>query len=156
MFRGMRRFKQQLPTQDCERILRSAPRGVLAVLGDEGYPYTVPMNFVYDSGCIYFHSALQGHKLDALRACDRCSFNVLSEPIPSDDGWSFYFDSVIAFGRLTEIEDEEKKIEKLRLLGQKYFPTKEMVEDDIRQNAARCALIELRVEHLTGKHVHER
>lgn len=155
-FREMRRFKQQLTEEDCQRVLLSSPRGVLAVLGDGGYPYAVPLNFVYDNGCIYYHMALQGHKLDALRACDKGSFNVLSEPIPADDGWSFFFDSVTAFGRLRELTEEFEKTEKLRLLGQKYFPTKEMVEDDIRRNAARCTVIELRIEHLTGKHVHER
>ena len=155
-FREMRRFKQQLSDDDCLRVLRRSPRGVLAVLGEMGYPYTVPLNFVYDNGCIYFHMALQGHKLDALRAYDKGSFNVLSEPIPADDGWSFFFDSVTVFGRLSEVNDEAEKIEKLRLLGQKYFPTKEMVEDDIRKNAARCTVVGLKIEHMSGKHVHER
>ena len=156
MFRKMRRFRQQLSEDDCKRVLQTAPRGVLAVLGDEGYPYTVPMNFVYADGCIYYHSAVEGHKLDALRACDKCSFNVLSEPEPSDDGWSYYFNSVTVFGRLSEVEDEAERIEGLRLLGQKYFPTEEMVESDIRKNAARCAVLRLRIEHISGKHVHER
>ena len=155
-FREMRRFKQRLGEDDCLRVLRESPRGVLAVLGDGGYPYAVPMDFVYDGGCICFHMALQGHKLDALRAYDKGSFNVLSEPIPSDDGWSYYFDSVTVFGRLSEVADEAEKIDKLRLLGHKYFPTTEMVEDDIRKNAARCAVIRLRIEHISGKHVHER
>ena len=54
MFRKMRRFKQQIPTGDCIKLLEKAPRGILAVLGDEGYPYTIPLNFVYDEGKIYF------------------------------------------------------------------------------------------------------
>lgn len=156
MFREMRRFKQQLTKEECERILRSAKRGVLAVLGDDGYPYAVPMDFVYDSGGIYYHSALQGHKLDAIRACDKGSFNVLSEPVPADDGWSYYFDSVTVFGRLRVIGDEAQKTERLRALGNKYFPTREMTESDIEKNGRRCAVIELEIEHMTGKHVHER
>lgn len=156
MFRDMRRFKQQLTKEECDRILREQPRGILAVLGDEGYPYTVPLNYVYDNGCLYFHSALEGHKIDAFRRCDKVSFCVLEQKERSDDGWSYFFNSVVAFGRLSEITDDKEKEEKLRLLGQKYFPSREMVESDIAKNGARCTVIELRIEHMTGKRVHER
>lgn len=156
MFRDMRRFKQQLSAKECEDILREGKRGVLALSGDEGYPYAVPMDYVYDSGCLYFHSALQGHKIDAIRSCDKASFNVLSEPQAADDGWSYFFDSVTLFGRVRVITDEAQRTDKLRLLGNKYFPSEEMTESDIRKNAARCAVLELKIEHMTGKHVHER
>ncbi len=156
MFRDMRRFKQQLSAKECENILREGKRGVLALSGDEGYPYAVPMDYVYDSGCLYFHSALQGHKIDAIRSCDKASFNVLSEPQAADDGWSYFFDSVTLFGRVRVITDEAQRTDKLRLLGNKYFPSEEMTESDIQKNAARCAVLELKIEHMTGKHVHER
>ena len=156
MFRDMRRFKQQLSAKECEQILREGKRGVLALSGDEGYPYAVPMDYVYDSGCLYFHSALQGHKLDAIRSCDKASFNVLSEPQAADDGWSYFFDSVTLFGRVRVITDEAQRTDKLRLLGNKYFPSEKMTESDIQKNAARCAVLELKIEHMTGKHVHER
>lgn len=156
MFRKMRRFKQQLTNEECEQILREGKRGVLALSGDEGYPYAVPMDYVYDSGCLYFHSALQGHKIDAIRSCDKASFNVLSEPQAADDGWSYFFDSVTLFGRVRVITDEAQRTDKLRLLGNKYFPSEEMTESDIQKNAARCAVLELKIEHMTGKHVHER
>ena len=156
MFRNMRRFKQQLPQEECERILRENPRGVLAVLGDMDYPYAVPLNFVYDRGCIYFHSALTGHKIEAVRQHDKASFCVTEQQELSDDGWSYYWKSVIAFGRLREITDEDEKTEKLRFLGNKYFPTGEMTESDIKKNGARCAVLELSIEHMTAKRVHER
>ncbi len=156
MFREMRRFKQQLSKEECEAILRAQKRGTLAVLGDGGYPYAVPLNFVYDSGCIYFHSALQGHKLDAIRSCEKGSFNVISDGTLSDDGWSYLFRSVTVFGRLREVTEEAKRTEKLRLLGDKYFPTADMTESDSKKNARRCAVIELQIEHMTGKRVHER
>ena len=156
MFRKMRRFKQQLSKEECENILRAQKRGVLAVLGDEGYPYAVPLNFVYDNGSLYFHSAVAGHKLEAIRAYDKGSFNVLGEPQMSDDGWSYFFDSVTAFGRLREVTDPVEKTEHLRQLGNKYFPNTEMTESDIQKNGGRCAVIELKIEHMTGKHVHER
>ena len=156
MFRKMRRFKQQLSKEGCENTLRAQKRGVLAVLGDEGYPYAVPLNFVYDNGCIYFHSAVAGHKLEAIRAYDKGSFNVLGEAQKADDGWSYFFDSVTAFGRLREVTDPVEKTEHLRQLGNKYFPNTEMTESDIQKNGGRCAVIELKIEHMTGKHVHER
>ena len=156
MFRKMRRFKQQMTREECETVLTEQKRGVLAVLGDGGYPYTVPLNYVFSDGCIYFHSAREGHKIDSIRACDKCSFNVTAQRALSDDGWSYYVDSVTVFGRLREITDEVEKTQKLRLLGNKYFPDREMTEKDIEKNAARCLVIELCIEHMTGKHVHER
>lgn len=156
MFREMRRHKQQLSTQECERILTEEPRGVIALLGDDGYPYSVPLNFVYADGRLYFHSALEGHKIDAIRAYDKASFCVIDKGSRPEGDWAYYFNSVIAFGRLRELTDPVEREEKLRLLGRKYFPTEQEVEDDIVKNARRAAVIELTIGHLTGKHVHER
>lgn len=142
--------------KECEAILREQKRGTLALLGDGGFPYAVPLNFVYDDGRIYFHSAAEGHKIDSVRAYDKGSFNVTAERELSDDGWSYFVDSVTVFGRLSEIVDEAEKVKRLRLLGNKYFPSTDMTEKDIEKNGARCAVIELRIEHMTGKHVHER
>ena len=156
MFRDMRRFRQQINIEECERILTEVPRGVLSVIGDGGYPYGVPINFVYSDGRMYFHSAPIGHKADAIRACGKASFCVLGDSEPSGDGWSYYFNSVIVFGYIREITDPSDKEDKLRLLGLKYFPSEAMVEDDIGKNAARCSVFELRAEHISGKRVHER
>ena len=155
-FRKMRRFRQELSADVCADILKREPRGVLAVSGDGGYPYAVPLNFVYDGGCLYFHCATEGHKLDAINRDGKASFCVLSQKELSDDGWSYFFESVIAFGRVSTVTDEEKRTEKLRLLGNKYFPSAEITEDELRKNAARALLLELKIEHMTGKRVHER
>ncbi len=156
MFREMRRHKQQLPKETCEQILRTAPRGVLAVLGDGGYPYTVPLDFVYEDGKIYFHSAVTGHKLDAIKASDKCSFCVLDEGEQKPGEWWYYFNSVVAFGRIRRITDEEAMLYALRKLGNKYFPTAEEVEADIARSFSRVAVLELTIEHLSGKHVQEK
>lgn len=152
----MRHYKQQLTDDECRSILRREPRGVLSLRGDDGYPYGVPMNFVYDDGCIYFHSALSGHKLDALCACDKASFCVLDQGKKPDDDWAYYFNSVIMFGRIAVVADEAEKHAALTKLGLKYFPTAAEVEEDIRKNAARCHVLRLQIEHMTGKRVHER
>lgn len=156
MFRPMRRFKEQISNDECERILHTAKRGVLSLLGDEGYPYGLPLNYVYADGTIYLHSALSGHKVDAVKACNKASFCVLEECELSGDGWSYFFNSVIAFGKIQIVEDEEEKLLRLNQLGLKYFPTVKDVDDDIRENAARCLVLALSIEHMTGKHIHER
>lgn len=155
MFRKMRRFKQQLSEEECLEILRTAKRGILAVLGDEGYPYAVPLDFVYEDGKIYFHCAKEGHKLDAILREPKCSFCVLSEGVPEPDSWWFHFSSVISFGKIAIIEDPEAIREKLILLGRKYMPTEEEIQTDILKNGPRAHVLELTIEHMTGKRVKE-
>lgn len=156
MFRPMRRFKQQLTEQECLAILTNEPRGVLSLIGDGGYPYGVPLDFVYDDGCLYFHSALSGHKLDAVKACDKASFCVLDKGRKPDDDWAYYFNSVIVFGRIRIVDDAEEKLNRLKQLGLKYYPTVGEVNEEIRKDADRCHILALTIEHMTGKRVHER
>lgn len=156
MFREMRRRNQQLDEAACERILSQARRGVLAVLGDEGYPYAVPMNFLYDDGKIYFHCAQVGHKLDAIAACDKASFCVMDDGVLEEGSWWYHVNSVIAFGRIRRIEDHGVTISALYKLGKKYFPPDYDVDADIANSSPRVAILELTIEHLSGKHVREK
>ena len=154
MFRKMRRFKQQASEEECLNILDKAWRGVLAVLGDDDYPYTVPMDYVYDNGHIYFHCAREGHKLDAIRKHDKASFCVLSDGIQEEGDWWFHFTSVIAFGRIREVTEKDAHDRCLRLLGSKYFPSEEHLEEEM-QGAGRAVVLDLEIEHMTGKKVRE-
>ncbi len=154
MFREMRRIKSQIPDEECIKILNEAKRGVLAVLGEEDYPYTVPMNFVYAQGHIYFHCALEGHKLDAIRSHDKVSFCVLSEGVQEENDWWYHFKSVIVFGRIREIKIEAGKNYYLRLLGRKYFPSEEYLEKEMKA-APKTVVLDLEIEHMTGKAVKE-
>mgnify|MGYP003224104069 CR=1 FL=1 len=79
MFREMRRSRQQLTREEAEAVLSRGTSGVLSVLGDEGYPYGVPLSYVYHDGKLYFHWARSGHKLDAVRACPKASFCVVDQ-----------------------------------------------------------------------------
>ena len=155
-FRPMRRYKQQLTEEECIEILQKTPRGVLAVLGDNGYPYTVPLNFVYDDHRLYFHCAKEGHKLDAIRACDKVSFCVLSEGVKEPTSWWFHFKSVVCFGKVHIIDDPVTKDVKLRLLGAKYFPESYDIDADMAQSAPNAVVLELEIEHFSGKHVREK
>lgn len=155
-FRPMRRFRQQLPDEECIQILETAYRGFLSVIGDGGYPYTVPLNFVYAEGFLYFHCAVAGHKLDALRACDKACFSVIDEPQQEAGDWWYHVRSVICFGRVHILEDEAEKDRYLRLLGAKYFPEGYDMESDMRRNAPRALVLAFSIEHLSGKSVREK
>lgn len=158
MFREMRRRKQALDAEACERILVEEKRGVLAVNGDDGYPYAVPMDFLFDPAkqAIYLHSAMAGHKVDAIACDDKACFTVWNKGVQQEGDWSYFVDSVIAFGRAHVVEDEAERLSVSRQLGLKYYPSEEEVDAEIERDMKRMLLIRIDVEHLTGKHVHER
>lgn len=158
MFRKMRRFKQQVPEETCIEILKREPRGVLAVLGDDGYPYTVPLDFYYDEsdGKIYFHGAKEGHKLDAIAKCDKVSFCVMDQGFKKDGDWALNITSVVVFGRIKPVDDFEKTKEKVCKLGLKYHPTAQAVEIEWENAKNRVLCLELTPEHMTGKLVNEK
>ena len=156
MFRDMRRSKQQLSQRECEEILRAAPRGILSVMGEDGYPYGVPMDFLWQDGKVYFHSAEVGHKVDALAACDRVCFTVLDEGRQEEGDWWYHFRSVIIFGRAHVVEDEGLRHSALVSFGRKYFPDEETVQSEIARDSGRALVLELEVDHMTGKAVREK
>ena len=121
----MRRKRQQLAEEESIGILQKATSGTLALLGDGGYPYAVPISYVYHEGKLYFHSALTGHKIDAIRKCDKASFCVIEKDDVQPQKYTTFFRSVIAFGRIHIIEDEQEKLEVARMLGNRYNPNQE-------------------------------
>ena len=158
MFREMRRFKQQLSDEDCLAVLQAAKRGVLAVHGDDGYPYGVPMNFVFDpdTRTLYFHMAVAGHKLDAIERDSKVCFTVMDDGYKVDGDWAWYVKSVVVFGEAKVVKDDAMRDRWLRALAAKYFPSAEDVEEDMRRNAPRALVIAVRIDHMTGKLVHEK
>ena len=140
-FRPIRRFGQAATEEECLSILQSAPRGILSVIGENGYPYGLPINYAFLDGKIFFHCAREGHKLDAIRAHDKVCFTVRS---------------VIVFGRIHEVTDPERAVSLLRALATKYFPADYDTEADIRRNGPKALLLELTIDHMTGKHVREK
>ena len=115
MFREMRRKKQALPEEQCRRILEEGEYGVLALLGEGGYPYAVPLNYALCGGKLYFHCAREGHKIDAIRGCKKASFCVVSRADAVPEEYTTYFESAIAFGRAQRCEGAER-VNGLRLL----------------------------------------
>lgn len=159
MFRPMRRIRQQISQEECAEILGRASSGVLGLHGDDGYPYTVPVSFVYQPGgdglgTIGFHCAKTGHKLDAIRRNEKVSFTVIDrdEVMPRERTTKFC--SVIAFGRARIIEDEDELRRAANAVGAKYSKGFEDLymqetEETIRAGALCC--VEIVIDHMTGK-----
>ncbi len=157
MFRAMRRIKQQLPNEEALAVLKSAKRGVLSVIGDDGWPYGIWLNQHYREadGRIYFHGAKEGHKIDALRKDGRVSFTVIDDGVRDEGGWAYTFRSVVVFGRIEFVEDHEFALELCRELARRFNPSEEDIEKEIQMAGARVQVLCLVPEHITGKRVHE-
>ena len=149
-FRPIRRHHQQLSQEESIRILTESTSGTLALLGDNDYPYAVPLSYVYADGKIYFHSALEGHKIDAIRKHEKASFCVIAQDAVHGKEYTTYFRSVIAFGRIHIIEDAEQKLAYARLLGNRYNDDKAL-EEELAKGFNRMLMLRFDIEHLTGK-----
>ena len=157
MFREMLRSKQQLTAEECIEILKHEPRGILSVLGEDDYPYGMPLNHYYceEDGKLYFHGGRNGHKIDAVRRHDKASFCVCDKGIQQEDEWFLRIRSVIVFGRIEIIEDREKTYEIARRLSYKFTKDEEYIESEIQKSGQGTLLFALKPEHMTGKLVKE-
>ena len=153
MFKEMRRHKQLLNAEETAAVLNRGTSGVLALSGEDGYPYAVPLSYVFDGEKLYFHSAKAGHKLEALRRCPKASFCVIDQDQVVPPEYTTYFRSVIAFGRTRILEDEAEKQAAIWLLAEKYCPgdSPEHRQEAIRREAGGLCLVSLSIEHMTGK-----
>lgn len=153
MFREMRRIKQALAPQECIRILEKGASGVLALSGDDGYPYAIPISYVYNDSKLYFHSARNGHKIDAVRQCQKASFCVIEQDHIVPEKYTTFYRSAIAFGRIRILEEEAEIRDSIEMLAVKYHPvdTPEGRLQAINRDFNRLCMIELSIEHLSGK-----
>lgn len=151
MFREIRRIKQKLSEEEAIEILKRGQTAVLAVLGDDDYPYTVPINYVYQNGKIYFHGAKQGHKLDAIKKHDKVSLCVIDKDELVKDELTTYFRSVIIFGKATVITDEKQTYHAAEIFGLKYNDDKEKVDKEIEREWKALTCVEIIIEHISGK-----
>lgn len=152
MFRPMRRINQELTTEETEQIMKSVPTGILAVHGDNGYPYTVPLNFVYDNGAVYFHCSKSGHKIDAIKNNDKVSFCVVAKDkvIPQKFATDYY--SVILFGRAKILSENDEIINTLKLINQKLAPDFSKEGNlEIEQAIDKVCIVKIETDHITGK-----
>ncbi len=153
MFREMRRKKQQLSEKETLEILNRGTSGVLALHGDDGYPYAVPISYVYSGSKLYFHSAKAGHKIDAIKNSAKASFCVIDRDDVVPEEYTTYFRSAIAFGKLRILEQNEEIIHAISALGRKYHPngSEEELKNAIMRELNPLCVFEMEIDHLTGK-----
>jgi len=151
MFREMRRNKQSLNEDEIEKVLNRCTNGVLACIGDNDYPYAVPLSYVYHNGKIYFHSAKSGHKVDAITKNSKVSFAVVDEDRIVSAEYTTYFRSVIAFGK-ARIAEGNEHLDAFRALVEKYSKDQK-AEDKEREiiNCKNALIIAIDISHITGK-----
>ena len=153
MFREMRRKKQLLSESDSTAILERGSYGVLSVLGDDGYPYGVPLNYIYEDGMLYFHCAKEGHKIDAIRREPKASFCVVDSDQLVAEEYTTYFRSVIAFGRVEIVEDAAEKRDIIIRLAKRFHPTDSEQHRDalIEREFPPLCILRMKIEHMSGK-----
>lgn len=152
MFREMRRFKQQLSEEEIDSILNKHTSGVLAVIGDDEYPYAIPISYTFDNQQLLFHSANEGHKIDAIKNNDKVSFCVIDQDDVMQETFTTHFRSVIVFGRASIITDPQHRQKALESLVKKYSPDfLEKGQQEIRQAWDQVSILAVTIEHKTGK-----
>ena len=158
MFREMRRKKKQIGTEAAEALLAQSRRGILAVNGDNGYPYAVPVNYFFDPETrrIYFHGSRIGHKAEALKACDKVCFTVYGNESVREESWAPYVQSTVVFGRCRFVEAGERATALLKRLAMKYYPNEQLADEEIAQAGKAAQIYEIEIEHLSGKEIQER
>lgn len=165
MFHPMRRKNQQLPMEAVRHLLETCTNGVLALQGDEPYPYAVPLSYVYippeegdaHQGTLYFHCAGRGHKLEAIRHNPRASFAVVGQDEIRPEKYTTHYRSAIAFGEVAVVDTEAEKLASIRLLGQRYHPTgtEAALSEEIKRGWKGFLMLRFTIHHLTGKESRE-
>ena len=155
MFREMRRERQKLEDEQTREVLAQATSGVLSLMGDDGYPYGVPRSQAYVDGRLVFHGAMKGHKLDAMRAYPKACYTVVQQDRVIPEEYTTYYRSVIAFGRVRELESDEK-LAALRQLGDRFWPNHEQErEAEIAPRLDHMVVFVMDIDHITGKQAKE-
>ncbi len=158
MFRPNRRKQREISIDETKKILTEARIGVLAVNGDDGYPYSIPINFYYDEAKqkIYFHGARIGHKADSIKKCDKVCFTAYGPEVIKDEVWAPYVKSAVVFGRCHTMEDTTEATIRLRQFAMKYYPSEMAVDEEIAASGKAVQMYEIDVEYMSGKEIQER
>ncbi len=158
MFRPLRRQKREITEEEAKELLLKEKRGVLAVNGDDGYPFAIPIDYFYDreQEKIFFHGAKVGHKVDSLKKSDKVCFTVYGNEHYKEGEWAPYVQSTVVFGRCRLINDAAETEERVRELARKYYPSEEEIEAEIAKDIRAAQLYEISIEHLSGKQIKEK
>ncbi len=152
MFRTMRRKNQQLSREEAIGILQSCPTGILGLIGDDDYPYTVPLNYVYGDDKLFFHCAKEGHKIDGMRKNDKVTFCVVEQDEVVPKALATKYRSVIVFGTARVLTGDAERRDALDRLIEKYSPDyREVGKQAIEKEWDLVSVVEIKIEHMTGK-----
>ena len=149
----MRRSRQALTDNEAQEILETGITGILGVQGDDDYPYTIPINYVYLNKKIYMHCATSGHKIDAIKKNEKVSFCVIAKDTVVPEKFTTFYRSAIAFGRAQLLSEGNEYDDAIYALSKKYSPneTEDCIENEIKSSLGRFLIIAIDIEHLTGK-----
>lgn len=158
MFREIRKKKNEISTDAAKELLRCSRRGILAVNGDNNYPYAIPVNYLYDEEAqkIYFHGSKAGHKVDSLKACDKVCFTIIGNEKIKEESWAPFLQSVVVFGRCHLVEKQEDCIRLIKKLAMKFYPDERMVDEEVELTGKAVQMFEIEIEYFSGKEVQER
>lgn len=151
MFKEMRNKKQQLSSVETIELINKGEYGVLGTIGANGYPYTVPVNYVYHNEKIYFHCATSGHKLDNINYNTSVSFCIVGDNIVIPKKFDTEFKSVILFGKAREVLNKEKEeglVAILQRFSSDHMPAGEKYIKAMWDNTK---VFEIVIDHMTGK-----
>lgn len=158
MFRPIRRKKNEISIDASNTLLTNSRRGVLALNGDDGYPYAIPVNYYYDKDAqkIYFHGSRVGHKVDSVKKSDKVCFTVYGNETIKDISWAPYVQSVVVFGRCSLMSDATEIEKRLKQFALKYYPDEKRVNEEIAISGKAVQMYEITIEHMSGKEIQER
>ena len=159
MFKPIRKKINEIDRSAVEDLLQSNRRGILAMNGDNGYPYAIPINYFYDcvGQKIYFHGAKVGHKVELLKASDKVCFTVYgNERIDEAESWAPYMQSVVVFGKCRLLEPGPESIDRLKEFAMKYYPDETLADEEIARSGRAAQIFEITIEHMSGKQVQEK
>ena len=159
MFKPIRKKINEIDRSAVEDLLQSNRRGILAMNGDNGYPYAIPINYFYDcvGQKIYFHGAKVGHKVELLKASDKVCFTVYgNERIDEAESWAPYMQSVVVFGKCRLLEPGLESIDRLKEFAMKYYPNETLADEEIARSGRAAQIFEITIEHMSGKQVQEK
>ena len=158
MFRKIRKIKNEINQAEAKELLKNSRRGILAMNGDDGYPYAIPVNYFYDEteGKIFFLGSKAGYKVDCLKSSDKVCFTVIGSEMIRAEEWAPYMQSVVIFGRCQLIDDKQNAMKRLKDFAMKYYPSENMVIDEIKADGQATQMFEIDIEYMTGKEVQEK
>lgn len=151
MIREMRRKDRELKNDEAIDILKNNTYGVLSTLSENGYPYGIPISYVFFNNSIYFHGAIKGHKLDNILNNDKVSFCVVGKTCVLPDKFSTKYESTIVFGRASEVFDDEKNIALLEILNKYSSDFIEQGKEYINKASNATRVMKISIEHISGK-----